>query len=188
MARPKILLVDNFDSFTYNVKDYLERAGAQVMVKARNQVRTEELSLYDGVVFSPGPGNPENIPVLQALVSEAIQTKPTFGICLGFQAIASHFGSLILPGVPVHGKIFPVSVVASGRLLEGIPTRFNVVRYHSLVVDRILSPLNLLLQTEEGIPMAFEHSLLPVAGVQFHPEAFLSENGLRLLENWLGFC
>lgn len=184
----KILLVDNFDSFTFNVKDYLEQCGAIVTVAPRPDVKITDYQLYDGIVFSPGPGNPATMPDLCALVQNAIISKPTFGICLGFQAIAFCLGAGIRKGIPHHGKLSVVMKVLDGKLITGLPGQFEVVRYHSLVVTDLVSPLKVLLETEEKEIMAFEHFSLPVCGVQFHPEAHLSENGLTIFQNWLNLC
>jgi len=186
MVGPKIILIDNFDSFTYNVKDYLEREGASVSVFFRDEIRPEELLKYDGVLFSPGPGNPENLPSLMALVAFSVVNRPTFGICLGFQAIAHHFGSMVVKGNPYHGKRSTVVLQnPSGRISAGLPSRFEVVRYHSLGVIEVFSPLYILLKTEIGEVMAIEHAHLNVAGVQFHPEAHLTEFGSTILGNWV---
>jgi anthranilate synthase component 2 len=184
----KILLVDNFDSFTFNVKDYLQQCGAIVTVVARPDVRTSDFEGYDGIVFSPGPGNPADMPALFDLVEHAVNTKPTLGICLGFQAIAFYFGARIRKGVPHHGKMSTVRKVLDGRLLSGLPDRFDVVRYHSLVVYDLCPPLQVLLQTDDQEIMAFEHSQLPVSAVLFHPEAHLTQYGLAIFKNWLNLC
>lgn len=182
------MLVDNFDSFTFNVKDYLEQCDATVTVTSRPDVKIADYELYDGIVFSPGPGNPSNMPELTNLVQYAIRSKPTFGICLGFQAIAYCLGAGILKGLPHHGKLSRVRKVQNGKLIKGLPDQFEVVRYHSLVVTDLIPPLNILLETEGKEIMAFEHSDLPVCGVQFHPEAYLSKGGLIFFRNWLNLC
>ena len=184
----KILLVDNFDSFTFNVKDYLEQCGATVTVITRPDVKIADYELYDGIVFSPGPGNPATMPELCELVQYAMISKPTFGICLGFQAIAFCLGGSIRKGSPHHGKLSRVRKVQDGELIKGLPDFFEVVRYHSLIVADLVLPLKILLETEEQEIMAFEHISLPVCGVQFHPEAYLSEGGLTFFRNWLNLC
>jgi anthranilate synthase component II len=181
----KILLVDNFDSFTFNIEDYLKQQGANVTVLNRSEIRIADYEMYDGIVFSPGPGNPANLPDLCMLVENAVISKPTFGICLGFQAIAFSLGAQIVKGIPRHGKLSKVFKVQDGKLLTGLPDQFDVVRYHSLFVKDLLPPLKILLETENKEIMAFEHSNLPVCGVQFHPEAYLSEGGLTFFRNWL---
>lgn len=184
----KILLVDNFDSFTFNVKDYLEQCGVSVTVTARPEVKIADYELYDGVVFSPGPGNPATMPELCELVRSAIISKPTLGICLGFQAIAFCLGSTIRKGIPHHGKLSEVRKIQDGTFINSLPDRFEVVRYHSLVVSDLVPPLKILLETDDQEIMAFEHFSRPVCGVQFHPEAYLSEHGLTFFQNWLNLC
>lgn len=188
--RPKksLLLIDNYDSFTWNIWDYLSRIGADVHVKRREEVSAISLLKFDGIIFSPGPGNPKNIPELHNLIEKAINLKPVLGICLGFQALALYFGSNLIGGEPTHGKVHEVFVSVHGRLLNGVPSQFFATRYHSLVVKDLKFPLVELAHTGTGELMAFEHNTLPIAGVQFHPEAHLSENGLLILKNWLNLC
>lgn len=184
----RILLIDNFDSFTYNVWDYLSRSGAEVKVKRRNEVSVSEIFHYQGVVISPGPGNPKEIPELMNLVESAVTQKPTLGICLGFQAIAYHFGAEVQKGKPMHGKVSDVVVTHRGNLLKALPDTFQVVRYHSLIVTELKEPLIPLAVTDAKELMAFEHQNLPVAAVQFHPEAHLTQFGETIFRNWLDLC
>lgn len=184
-----ILLVDNFDSFTFTIADYLLQLGATVEVKSRSDVSPNDFSPFDGVLFSPGPGNPTEMPELLELIKAAISAKPVFGICLGFQAIGYIFGAEILQGLPMHGKLSTISIENPEHwLFSQIPYSFEVVRYHSLIVSELKSPLVGLAHAEGGELMAFAHENLPVAGVQFHPEAHLTAYGLRILENWLNLC
>ena len=183
-----ILLIDNFDSFTYNIWDYLSRVGANVEVKRRNEISVPDIARYDGIVISPGPGNPKELPDLMNLVEATVNQKPTLGICLGFQAIAYHFGSEILEGEPMHGKISNIQVTVRGNLLKGLPDQMQVVRYHSLTVNNLKAPLVNLAITKNQEVMAFEHQTLPVAGLQYHPEAYLSQYGPEVFRNWLDLC
>ena len=185
---PSILLIDNFDSFTWNVADYLRQLGAAVCVKQRPMVKLAELADFDGIVFSPGPGNPTEMPDLLSLIAHTVEMKPCFGICLGFQAIAFHFGSSIVRSNPMHGKVSLVKTLPGKWLLAQVPPQFSVVRYHSLCVDRFLPPLAAVAVAHSGEWMAFEHQWLPIAGVQYHPEAHLTEFGHAVLANWLGLC
>ena len=186
----RLLLVDNFDSFTYNIVDYLCRLGVEVTVYSRTEVLQQSvLTGYCGLVISPGPGNPENIPELKEILERALGKFPVLGICLGHQAIAHYFGARIIQSSPMHGKISMVQAVNDSELLKGIPAAFRVVRYHSLVVSDlppVLQPL--LLSRDDKSLMAFTHRDLPVSGIQFHPEAHLTEFGLSLLKNWLDVC
>jgi anthranilate synthase component 2 len=186
----RILLVDNFDSFTYNVFDYLSRLGADVKVCFRSEVMdSSELFEYDGLVISPGPGNPESMPDLTKILEMALGKMPVLGICLGHQAIANFYGAHIIKARPMHGKISLVDALQDSVLLSGIPSVFRVVRYHSLVVSDLPSELlPLLVSREDNCLMAFTHRNLPVMGIQFHPEAHLTEYGLPLLKNWLDVC
>lgn len=184
-----ILLIDNFDSFTFTIADYLGRSGCRVKVVERNLVSISEFSSFDGIVFSPGPGSPAELPRLQELVHLAMERKPVFGICLGFQSIAYHFGFDVLKGKPMHGKISTVRLIVPDHwLFHQIPSVFPVVRYHSLIVKEVKSPLIPLAMTDEGEIMAFAHESNLVAAVQYHPEAHLTAFGLQTFKNWINFC
>ena len=184
----RLLLVDNFDSFTFNIYDYLCRLGASVKVISRDLVTSQDIHGADGIVLSPGPGNPQNMPILQYLISEFVENKPVLGICLGHQALALYFGASLRKAAPMHGKISLVSKINDPALLRNLPASFRVVRYHSLLVENLPTGLIPLLETEDHSLMAFQHKQLPVMGIQFHPEAHLSEFGLLLLKNWLDVC
>ena len=188
MRPAEILLIDNYDSFTYNICDYLRRLGAKVKVTERAACSPSDFSSADGLVFSPGPGNPTKLPDLQSLIREAVFAKPVLGICLGHQAIAAEFGADIVKGEPKHGKLSRVyRKNGEQALVNGLPSDFQVVRYHSLQVKNLPEPLIPLLETAEGELMAFCHLHYPVAGIQFHPEAWLTEFGTELLKNWLDY-
>ena len=180
--------MDNHDSFTYNIWDYLSVLGAAVEVVRIEKLVEADFTHYNGIVLSPGPGHPGNLPQLQKIVKYVSYRFPVLGICLGFQALALEFGSTVEKGTPTHGKCCTVSKMNEGRLISGLPTEFEVVRYHSLVVKNVKEPLIPLLQTETGELMAFEHASLPIAGVQYHPEAHLTAFGFEILKNWLSFC
>lgn len=187
--KPRILLVDNFDSFTFTIADYFLQLGAQVEVLDRERVSPEKFQDFDGIVFSPGPGNPVEMPHLLNLIKAAISMKPTFGICLGFQAIAYVFNANVEKGRPMHGKVSLINHCQPGHwLLEGLDDSFTVVRYHSLVVRSVSAPLVSLAFTQGGECMALAHNNLPVAAVQYHPEAHLTRFGFEVLNNWLKFC
>jgi anthranilate synthase component 2 len=186
MESPDLLLIDNYDSFTYNIFDYLCQLGMKVRVEERAKCGLGDLHSAKGLVFSPGPGNPEKLPDLHELICEAVRHKPVLGICLGHQAIAASFGGTISKARPMHGKISTVYRVGKEHpLLTGIPASFKVVRYHSLLVSNLPGPLMPVLETAEGELMAFCHKSLPVAGLQFHPEAWLTQFGHQLLKNWI---
>jgi anthranilate synthase component 2 len=182
-----LLLLDNYDSFTYNLKDYLEQLGAHVLV-VRNDERTiAELNKLpiQGIVISPGPGKPEHSGVLMELISYYHTRIPMLGICLGHQAIGQFFGAkLDKAKEPVHGKTSKI-IVSDHPMFHNMPTTFKVCRYHSLLLKTPLpEPLDVTAHTEDGTIMAMAHKTLPIWGVQYHPEAILTENGLQLLRNW----
>jgi anthranilate synthase/aminodeoxychorismate synthase-like glutamine amidotransferase len=180
-----VLLLDNFDSFTYNLQDYLYQIGFECDV-VRNDVPLREITLkdYQAVVLSPGPGKPEDAGNLIAVIDHYHDKLPMLGICLGHQAIASYFGASVKKAaIPMHGKISAIQCYPD-PVFENIPAHINVVRYHSLITENLPSSLMVLAHTSESEIMAFRHISLPLYGFQFHPEAILTENGLQLLKNW----
>ncbi len=186
--KKKILIVDNHDSFTYNIWDYFSILGTKVEVIRIEKITEANFENIDGVVLSPGPGHPANIPELKKIIQYVAPRYPVLGICLGFQALALEFGFEVEKGNPTHGKCCKVEKIQEGKLIHGLPHEFEVVRYHSLVVKKLEDPLIPLLQTKTGEIMAFEHKNLPLAGIQYHPEAHLTEFGFEVLKNWLSFC
>ncbi len=183
MAPPRLLLIDNVDSFTFMLADYLRQAGAEVAV-ARNDALTvaEALdALYDGVVISPGPGRPEEAGIAVALAGACIAARrPLLGVCLGHQALAQACGSAVERTPPMHGKVASVRHDGSG-LFAGLPSPFAATRYHSLAVARPLPPLIANAWSEDKTVMAMRHATAPAHGVQFHPESVASEQGVALL-------
>lgn len=182
-----VLLLDNFDSFTYNLVDYLSQLGVGVKV-FRNDVdmRTITSEEYSGVVISPGPETPEKAGNLLSILSHYIGKVPILGICLGHQAIGQHFGAeLVKAEKPMHGKISKIQIWNEGRIFNGLPEKFNVVRYNSLIIKNLPEELVCLASTESGEIMALRHSSVPLWGLQFHPEAALTQYGLTILKNWL---
>ena len=183
-----LLLLDNYDSFTYNVYQLLAELGADVEV-VRNDVETvSELAKrgYSGVVISPGPGEPKDAGITEDLIREMKGVVPILGVCLGHQAIGEVFGGKVVraPKI-VHGKTSPVRHDGTG-IYEGLPQPFEVGRYHSLVVDRKTLPdcLAVTAETEDGIVMGVRHKEYDVEGVQFHPESILTPEGKKLLKNF----
>jgi anthranilate synthase/aminodeoxychorismate synthase-like glutamine amidotransferase len=182
-----ILLVDNFDSFTYNLVDYFEQLGQEVEV-IRNDVNPESVNWkkYHGLVLSPGPETPEKANFLLQYLEKAAQNVPILGICLGHQAINIHFGGTIKKGLqPMHGKISIVKKVNEDLIFNQLPIQFNVVRYHSLIIDDLGKDLVVLGETALKETMIIKHSLRPIYGIQYHPESILTQFGLKILENWL---
>jgi len=181
-----ILVIDNFDSFTYNLVDYFQQLGQNVDVK-RNNLRHSDLiaDRYSGVVLSPGPGIPENAGALLEVIDYYAGRKPLLGICLGHQAIAVHYGGkLKKANKPMHGKISNI-LHEVDPIFKNIPDHFNVVRYHSLVCDQLPDGLMTIAKSSENEIMAIRHQCDSVYGIQFHPEAALTDFGLEILRNWI---
>ena len=183
-----ILLIDNYDSFTYNLVDYFEQLGVEVLVK-RNDHSPEDFDGYDiqAVVISPGPENPYKANHLMAIVERFLGHLPVLGICLGHQAIAMALGaSLVKARRPMHGMISNIS--ATGEILfKDLPAHFDVVRYHSLLIENLPDGVHQVAQTADDELMAFEAPQHLAAGLQFHPEAILTDYGMDILRNWLTF-
>lgn len=185
----KILVLDNYDSFTYNLVYIVRQLGyGEVMDVYRNdKISLEEVNQYDKILLSPGPGVPSEAGIMPELLKMYSPSKSIFGVCLGHQAIGEAFGgSLINLSEVLHGVASPVKV-EKDLLFEGIPERFNIGRYHSWVIDEsTLSPdLEVIGRTPDQQIMAVRHKTLSVRGVQFHPESILTENGVRIVQNWL---
>ena len=181
-----ILVIDNFDSFTYNLVAYFRELGQSVEV-VNNEVSPDDLdfSKYKGVVLSPGPSLPKDANNLKLLIKSIQGIIPMLGICLGHQALAEVNGSKLIRMVrPQHGKVFPVN--CRGEILfDKLPTKLNVVRYHSWLVERLSEDFCVVAETEDKEVMAFENSKLKIDGIQFHPESILTEFGREILRNWL---
>jgi para-aminobenzoate synthetase component 2 len=189
----RILVVDNYDSFVYNLVQYLSQLGAEVIVRRNDAVTPAELDALDvtGVLVSPGPGAPEDAGQSMAFVRACAERRqPLLGVCLGHQAIGAVFGGRVVRAAELlHGKTSSV-VHAGDGVLAGLPTPFTATRYHSLAVapDELSPDVEITGRTKSGIVMALRHRTLPIEGVQFHPESVLTEGGHRLLANWLRTC
>lgn len=184
-----ILLIDNYDSFTYNLSQYLRMLGEEVLVKRNDEVTVGyvETLAPQLIVISPGPGGPTDTGACIEIVDVFHKTIPILGICLGMQTIAAYFGSRIIPAIePVHGKVRTIQHDARG-LFYKLSNPLQVTRYHSLVVDEASLSIDLEVsaRSAEGEIMGLRHLRYPVFGVQFHPEALLTESGLELLKNAL---
>lgn len=188
MAR--ILVVDNYDSFVFNLVQYLQQLGAEVEVRRNDEVNLADVADFDGVLISPGPGVPQDAGCCIDLIRAADGSVPILGVCLGHQAIAEAFGATVRQAPELlHGKTSQVAHREQG-VLEGLPDLFTATRYHSLAVDPDTVPddLEVTAHTQTGVIMALRHRTLPIEGVQFHPESVLTEGGHRLLANWLVQC
>jgi para-aminobenzoate synthetase component 2 len=186
----RILVVDNYDSFVFNLVQYLGQLGADVDVRRNDEVTPAEAVGYDGVLLSPGPGAPADAGVCLQMVHELAGRIPIFGVCLGHQAIAEAYGATVdrAPEL-LHGKTSLVHHSGAG-VLAGLPDPFTATRYHSLAVvpATVPSELEVTARTDSGVIMALRHRTLAVEGVQFHPESVLTEGGHRMLANWLVAC
>ena len=185
-----LLVVDNYDSFTYNLVQYLGELGAKSRVVRNDELTVDEIELDlrpERIVISPGPGTPDAAGISLEIVERFAGKIPILGVCLGHQAIGQHFGGHVVRGPePVHGK--PVVVRHDGKaLFEGIDGDFNAGRYHSLVVDRSTLPevLEITAESPDGLIMGLRHKDLPIEGVQFHPESILTDHGKLMLANFL---
>lgn len=188
-----LLLIDNYDSFTYNLYQYLSELGAKVDVVRNDQITCDEIAArpLSGIVISPGPCTPDEAGVSMEIVTRFSGTIPILGVCLGHQSIVQVFGgSIIRAGAPVHGKAS--SVTHTGHpLFSGVPSPFMAGRYHSLIADPETIPgiLEIIASSEEDqIAMAVAHREHPTLGVQFHPESILTEPGKQLLANFIDIC
>lgn len=186
----RILVVDNYDSFVFNLVQYLAQLGAQVDVRRNDQVTVQEASQYDGILLSPGPGNPSQAGICITLVKELGGKVPIFGVCLGHQSIAEAFGATVSRAPELlHGKTSEVFHHNQG-VLAPLNSPFTATRYHSLAVERDTVPAELEItgETENGVIMAIRHHTMDIEGVQFHPESVLTEGGHQMLAEWLVRC
>ena len=187
----KILVIDNYDSFVFNLVQYLGQLGAECTVVRNDAIEVEEASNYSGVLISPGPGIPEKAGVSIAMIRYCADNQiPLFGVCLGHQAIGVAFGATVSRAPELlHGKTSLVYHSGQG-VLTGLPSPFTATRYHSLCVERetVGADLEITSATDSGIIMSMRHRSLPIEGVQFHPESVLTQHGHAMLANWLHQC
>ena len=184
-----MLLIDNYDSFTWNIVQYLRMAEVEPIVIKNDEMDLKEIEKLDfsSIILSPGPSNPDNAGVCVPLIEKYYKTKKILGICLGMQCIAQVFGGKIVKDEnPFHGKVSKIFFKAKSPLFAGIPDGFSATRYHSLIAAKntLKPPLKITAETENGILMAIEHEKFPLYGVQFHPEAILTEFGHEIIENF----
>jgi len=188
--RPRMLLViDNFDSFTYNLVQYYGQLGVEQRVFRNNAITVDEaLALNpDKVLLSPGPCSPSEAGVTLEMIGAFAGKKPIFGVCLGHQAVGQYFGgNVVRAGRLMHGKTSPI-IHKGSDVFKGLPSPFPATRYHSLLVERATLPdcLEITADTAEGEIMGLRHKTLPIYGVQFHPESYATEHGLQMLKNFL---
>jgi anthranilate synthase component II len=185
----KILVIDNYDSFTYNLVHALKKFdGVTVTVKRNDEVAESDPDLYDKIVFSPGPGLPEEAGSMLSIIQNYAGKKPMLGVCLGHQAIGESFGGTLQNMNDVlHGIATPIHVVSKSYLFENMPETFNAGRYHSWIVEKETLPaiLEITSLDDEDRIMSFQHREFDIQGVQFHPESILTPLGETILENWV---
>jgi anthranilate synthase/aminodeoxychorismate synthase-like glutamine amidotransferase len=185
-----LLVIDNYDSFTYNLVQYIGELGAEMKIFRNDEITVDEIESDlkpEKILISPGPGTPDAAGISLEVLDRFAENIPILGVCLGHQAIGQHFGGKVVRAPePVHGK--PVEVRHDGKtIFDGIDGSFNAGRYHSLVVERASLPecLEISAESPDGLIMAMRHKQLKVEGVQFHPESILTEHGKRMLRNFL---
>lgn len=184
----KVAVIDNYDSFTYNLVHYLEDLGAEVTVFRNDEFDLEELNSFEKILLSPGPGIPDEAGLLKEVIKTYDKSKDIFGVCLGLQAIGEIYGGKLTNLDTVfHGVATKISVTNDDFIFENLPQNFEVGRYHSWVVATENLPNSLIITStdENGEIMSLKHQYLNVRGVQFHPESVLTPNGKQILENWL---
>lgn len=181
-----ILLLDNFDSFTFNLADYFAQLNVPCEV-IRNDIEPNHIKLhkYKGLVLSPGPGTPESAGNMMAFIDQCRFKLPILGICLGHQALGQYFGATLIKGnKPMHGKISEIEC-SKDEIFKDLPEKFQVARYHSLVLSDLPECLTTIATSTEKEIMAIKHNTLPIYGLQYHPEAILTEFGKEILKNWI---
>lgn len=185
----KLLLIDNYDSFTYNLYDYVAQNNVECDVVKNDEIRISEIDgkSYDGIILSPGPKTPSDAGITKTVIQRFYNSIPILGICLGHQAIGEIFGvTLVKAGYPMHGKTSAV-FFEPHYLFAEMASPFNAMRYHSLILQEINPPLRIIAKTQKNEVMAIVHENNLLCGVQFHPESILTENGLQIIRNWLLF-
>lgn len=185
-----ILLIDNYDSFTYNVYQYLANLGCEVVVVRNDQITVDEIAQqnFSAIILSPGPGTPDDSGICLDVLTRFAASVPILGICLGHQAIGQVFGGKVIRSPQLmHGKVSPIIHDGQG-LYQGLSQPFTAGRYHSLIVDRASLPdcLTVTASTADGLIMGLKHKQYDVEGVQFHPESILTPDGLKILQNFVG--
>ena len=184
----KVAVIDNYDSFTYNLVHYLEDLGAEVTVFRNDEFDLEDLASFEKILLSPGPGIPDEAGLLKEVIKTYDKTKDIFGVCLGLQAIGEIYGGKLTNLDAVfHGVATKISITNDDFIFDNLPQKFEVGRYHSWVVATENLPDSLIITStdENGEIMSLKHQYLNVRGVQFHPESVLTPNGKQILENWL---
>ena len=188
----RILVIDNYDSFVFNLVQYLGQLGAECDVRRNDEITVAEVGAFGaaGILLSPGPGTPDRAGIMMETIRAYAGKVPMFGVCLGHQAIGAAFGATVTRAPELlHGKTSEVHHTGAG-VLAGLPDPFTATRYHSLAVlpETLPDEIEVTARTDSGVVMAMRHRTLPIEGVQFHPESVLTEGGHRMLANWLAIC
>ena len=185
----KILVLDNYDSFTYNLVHYLEKvSNAEIEVHRNDKISLKEIARFDKILLSPGPGIPSEAGILIDVIKTYASSKSILGVCLGQQAIAEAFGGSLSNLKEVfHGVATPIEIIVDDVLFKNVPKKLNVGRYHSWAVNKndLPAELEITAVDESGSIMALRHKMYDVRAVQFHPESVLTEHGLKMIENWV---
>lgn len=185
---PKILIIDNYDSFTYNLVHLVHEYGLPITVWRNDQFKIEDVNQFDKILLSPGPGIPQEAGLLMEVISKYASNKSILGVCLGMQAIAEVFGGeLFNLKKPVHGLATPIKILKKQGVFQDFEEDIVVGRYHSWAVNKTNLPesLEITAVDEDGVIMGLQHTKYDVSGVQFHPESIMTEKGLKMLSNWI---
>lgn len=183
-----ILVIDNYDSFTYNLVQYIQEIGEELVIRRNDQLRLEDIQAMepDFILLSPGPGNPDTSGICLDIVNKYYQDIPILGVCLGHQIIAQAFGGKIKKAIqPMHGKVSPMDHDQK-TIFSGLPSPIQITRYHSLIVDEATLPecLEISAKSNDGEIMGLRHKQFRIEGVQFHPEAILTDSGKKMIQNF----
>lgn len=184
----KIVIIDNYDSFTYNLAHLVKESGAEVTVFRNDQFQLSELDRFDKIILSPGPGIPSEAGLLMDVIKKYAGRKPMLGVCLGHQAIGEAFGAKLTNLSEVyHGVATPCTQFGNDPIFEGLPKRIEIGRYHSWVVDKSGFPdcLDITAVSDDGQIMGLKHKNYDIRGIQFHPESVLTPDGKKMIQNWL---
>ncbi len=184
----KIALIDNYDSFTFNVYHYLKNAKCSVQVFRNDKFELDKIHNFNKIVISPGPGNPDQAGKCLELIKKYHKKKPILGICLGHQALAQSFGAKIIKAKNLmHGKISKINILKKSIIFKNIPNEIDATRYHSLIVDSktLDKSFKITAQTMDNVIMAIEHKKYPLFGIQFHPESYKTKYGQQIIKNFI---
>lgn len=182
----RIFIVDNYDSFTFNLVHYIESFDVEVTVKRNDKLTLNEIAAYDKIVLSPGPGVPKNAGLLMDVINTYHSSKPILGVCLGHQALGEFFGATLFNMDNIyHGMPSPITLDTNAPIFNGITSPTSVGRYHSWAIKNLPNELKTIAQTQNGINMGFIHKKFAITGVQFHPESIMTTDGVKMIKNWI---